>query len=254
MEDCCPLQCGESARSSVVGSLSHSASMKWRSLEESTPGIDTRTLREQLAERKDLIAKYVPPDTQAVHALAIAELQRQRILDRVLPAGAKYPPFELTDHNGNAVSSSEALERGRLVICFFRGRWCPFCVGQLEAMNRIVPEIKKAAATLMAISPQTVQQSFFMADQHKLRFPLLSDRGNQVARRFGLVYSVPEYQQEVYRHAFINLPFANGDEGWELPIPATFVVDRDETVLYAAADPNYTTRPEPTRVLERLVD
>ena len=228
--------------------------MKWRSLEESTPGIDTRTLREQLAERKDLIAKYVPPDTQAVHARAIAELQRQRILDRVLPAGAKYPPFELTDHNGNAVSSSEALERGRLVICFFRGRWCPFCVGQLEAMNRIVPEIKKAAATLMVISPQTVQQSFFMADQHKLRFPVLSDRGNQVARRFGLVYRVPEYQQEVYRHAFINLPFANGDESWELPIPATFVVDRDETILYAAADPDYTTRPEPTKILERLAD
>src|SRR5438309_10248062 len=150
--------------------------MKWRSLEESNPGIDTRTLREQLAERKELIAKYVPPDTQAVHARAIAELQRQRILDRVLPVGAKYPPFELADHNGNAVSSSAELGRGLLIICFFRGRWCPFCVAQLEAMNRIVPEIKKAAATLMAISPQTVQQSFFMADQHKLRFPLLSDR------------------------------------------------------------------------------
>jgi peroxiredoxin len=252
MEDCCPLQCGESARSSVVGSLSHSAYMKWRSLEESNPGIDTRTLCEQLAERRELIAKYVPPDTQAVHARAIAELQRQRVLDRVLPVGTKCTPFELTDHNGNAVSSSEELGRGHLVICFFRGRWCPFCVGQLEAMNRIVPEIKKAAATLMAISPQTVQQSFFMADQHKLGFPLLSDRGNHVARRFGLVYRVAEYQQEVYRRAFINLPFANGDESWELPVPATFVVDRDETILYASADPDYTTRPEPMKILERL--
>ena len=154
--------------------------MKWRSLEESNPGIDTRTLREQLAERKELIAKYVPLDAQAVHVRAIAELQRQRILDRVLPVGAKYPPFELADHNGNAVSSSEELGRGLLIICFFRGRWCPFCVAQLEAMNRIVPEIKKAAATLMAISPQTVQQSFFMADQHKLRFPVLSDRGTKL--------------------------------------------------------------------------
>ena len=228
--------------------------MKWRSLEESNPGIDTRTLREQLAERKELIAKYVPLDAQAVHVRAIAELQRQRILDRVLPVGAKYPPFELADHNGNAVSSSEELGRGLLIICFFRGRWCPFCVAQLEAMNRIVPEIKKAAATLMVISPQTVQQSFFMADQHKLRFPVLSDRGNQVARQFGLVYRVPEYQQEVYRRALINLPFANGDESWELPAPATFVVDRDETILYAAADPDYTTRPEPTKILERLAD
>src|SRR3989475_973631 len=228
--------------------------MKWRSLEESTPGADLRPLREQFAERKDLIAKYVPPETQGVHARVVAELKEAGMVDRILSLGAKAPAFELKDHNGEPVSFTELLARRRLVICFFRGRWCPFCVGQLEAMNRIVPEIKKAAATVMAISPQTVQQSFFMADQHKLRFPLLSDRGNQVARRFDLVYRVPEYQQEVYRHAFINLPFANGDEGWELPIPATFVVDRDETVLYAAADPDYTERPEPTEILERLAD
>src|SRR6266852_4014497 len=226
--------------------------MKWRSLEESNPGIDTRTLREQLAERKKLIAKYVPLDAQAVHVRAIAELQRQRIPDRVLPVGAKYPPFELADHNGNAVSSSEELGRGLLIICFFRGRWCPFCVGQLEAMNRIVPEIKKAAATLMAISPQTVQQSFFMADQHKLRFPLLSDRGNQVARQFGLVYRVPDYQQAVYRRAFINLPFANGDESWELPIPATYIFGRDGTALYASANADYMERPEPADILKLL--
>src|SRR3989442_12799812 len=115
--------------------------MKWRSLEESNPDIDARTLREQLGERKELIAKYVPLDAQAAHVRAIAELQRQRILDRVLPVGAKYPPFELVDHNGNAVSSSEELGRGRLVICFFRGRWCPFCFGQLEPMTRILPVI-----------------------------------------------------------------------------------------------------------------
>src|SRR5438874_5526669 len=210
--------------------------MKWRSLEESNPGIDTRTLREQLAERKELIAKYVPLDAQAVHVRAIAELQRQRILDRVLPVGAKYPPFELADHNGNAVSSSEELGRGLLIICFFRGRWCPFCVAQLEAMNRIVPEIKKAAATLMAISPQTVKQSFFMADQHKLRFPLLSDSGNQVARQFGLVYRVPEDQQAIFRRSFINLALANGDEGWELPIPATYIVEQDGQLTYASVD------------------
>src|SRR2546428_3329072 len=219
--------------------------MKWRSLEESNPGIDTRTLREQLAERKELIAKYVPPDTQAVHVRAIAELQRQRILDRVLPAGAKYPPFELTDHNGNAVSSSEALERGRLVICFFRGRWCPFCVGQLEAMNLILPQIAQSGASLVAISPQRVQQSFFMADQHELRFPLLSDAGNQVARQLALVYRVPDYQQAVYKRTFVNLPFVNGDDSWELPIATTYILDRDATVLYVSANEDYTERPEP---------
>jgi peroxiredoxin len=135
------------------------------------------------------------------------------------------------------------------VITFFRGRWCPFCVGQLEAMNLILPQIEHAGAALLAISPQTVQQSFFMVDQHKLGFPLLSDAGNQVARRFGLVYRVPDEQQAIYRRAFINLPFANGDDSWELPIPATFILDGDGTVLYAAANEDYTERPEPGEII-----
>ena len=228
--------------------------MKWRSLEESTPADDTRPLREQFAERKTLIAKYVLPETQAIHARAVAELQQSGIAERILSAGAKAPAFELQDHNGRAVSSDDLLVKGRLVICFFRGRWCPFCVGQLEAMNLILPQMGKACASLSAISPQTVQQSFFMADQHKLRFPLLSDAGNRVARQFGLAYRVPDNQQAIYRRAFINLPFANGDDNWELPIPATYILDRDGRVLYASADPDYTSRPEPSEILERLSD
>ncbi len=226
--------------------------MKWRSLEESGPSTDIRPLREIFAERKELIAKYVSRETQAIHTRAIAELQQSDISERVLSVGVKAPAFELKDHNGKSVSSIDLLSKGRLVICFFRGRWCPFCVGQLEAMNLILPEIKDAGASLVAISPQTVQQSFFMADQHKLRFPLLSDANNEVAQQFGLAYRVPDYQQSVYRRAMINLPFANGDDSWRLPMPATFILDRDGNVLYASANPDYTERAEPTEILQKL--
>jgi len=226
--------------------------MKWRSLDETSLAADTRSLREQFAERKELVAKYVPAEIQAIHARVIAELQQQGIAESALPAGAKAPAFELTDHNGKLVSSTELLTKGRVIICFFRGRWCPFCVGQLEAMNLVMPEIEAAGSSLIAISPQTVQQSFFMADQHKLRFPLLSDLGNDVARQFGLVYRVPEFQQSVYRRAFINLPLANGDESWELPIPATYITERDGTVLYSSSNPDYTQRPEPQDILARV--
>jgi peroxiredoxin len=226
--------------------------MKWRSLEESVPSTDMRPLREVFAERKELIAKYVPLETQAIHARVIAELKASGIAERALPVGAKAPEFELSDHDGKPVSSTERLANGRLVICFIRGRWDPFCCGQMEAMNLVLPQIVEAGAALVAVSPQTVKQSFFMADQHKLRFPLLSDSGNQVARQFGLVYRVPEYQQAVYRRAFINLPFANGDESWELPIPATYVIDRDRTVVYRSANADYMERPEPADVLSVL--
>ena len=226
--------------------------MKWRSLEESSSETDRRPLREIFAERKELIAKYVPAETQAVHARAVALLRQQRLVENVLQVGSIIPEFQLPDHDGKVTSSSDLLGKGRLVLCFIRGRSCPFCVAQMEAMNLLLPEIDQAGATLAAISPQTVQQSFFMHDQHKLRFPLLSDNSNHLARQFGLTYRVPDEQKAVYQRAFVNLPFVNGDDSWELPIPATYIIDRDGTVLYASANEDYTERPEPEDIVRFL--
>jgi peroxiredoxin len=226
--------------------------MKWRSLDESTPGADTRSLEDILAEKKKLIEQYVPAETRAVHARVVSELKARALALNSLPQGTRAPMFILADHSGHSVSSSDLLARARLVLCFFRGRWDPFCCAQLAALNRILPQIERSAASLAAISPQTVKQSFFMAEQHQLRFPLLNDAGNHVARQFGLAYRVPEEQQTIYRRAFINLPFVNGDESWELPIPATYIFERDGTVLYASANEEYTERPEPSEILEAL--
>jgi peroxiredoxin len=226
--------------------------MKWRSLEESSSETDVRALRDILAERKEAIAKYVPAETQAIHARAIAELQQQRLAENILAVGVTFPEFQLPDHAGKTTSPSDLLAKGRMVLCFIRGRWCPFCVAQMEAMNLVAPEIEQAGATLVAISPQTVQQSFFMRDQHKLRFPLLSDAGNKVARQFGLIYRVPEEQKTIYQRAFVNLPFVNGDDSWELPIPATYIIDRNGIVTYASANEDYAERPEPEDILRAL--
>ncbi len=106
--------------------------MKWRSLEESPLGTDPRSLADLYAERKNLIARYVLPETQAVHARVVAELKEKHLAAGVLTVGSKAPAFELNDHNGTPVSSTDLLTEGRLVLCFFRGRWCPFCVGNWE--------------------------------------------------------------------------------------------------------------------------
>jgi peroxiredoxin len=225
--------------------------MKWRSLSESGAYSDMRPLREIFAERKEAIAKYVPHDVQAVHTRAVAELQAMGLADRSLKVGDKSPSFEIPDHNGKPVSSSDLLSCGRLVLMFIRGRWCPFCVSQLEAMNFIAPEIA-AKAALVAISPQTEKQTFFMRDQHKLTFPVLVDAQNKIARKFGLAYRVPEEQQGLYRSTFVNLPHVNGDPSWELPIPATFILDRDGTILFASANEDYTDRPEPLEILSAV--
>ena len=234
--------------------------MKWRSLQESTPENDSRRLYEIFAERRELIARYVPPEIQAIHAKAVEELKQSRASERALKPGDPAPDFELFDQNGKPVFSAELVARGPLVICFIRGRWCPFCVGQMEAMNAVVPKLEQLGASLVAISPQTVHQSFLMADQHKLQFPLLRDAGNQVARQFGLVYRVPDYQQEVYRRAFTNLPFINGDESCELPMPGTYIVAQNSgnagahspQVLHSSVNPDYMSRPEPADIVGKI--
>jgi peroxiredoxin len=247
--------------------------MKWRSLEQSTQS-QSRSLREIYEQRKQLTAKYVPAEVQEIHARAVSELQHSDIAERALLPGDTAPEFELPDQSGTPLRSHDLITRGPLVICFFRGRWCPFCVGQMEAMNAIYAGIEELGASLVGISPQTVHQSFLMADQHKLRFPLLSDAGNQVARQYRLVYRVPDYQQEIYRRVFINLPFVNGDDSWELPIPATYILGASKnlhhrghgvtqreqpesapdpvSILYANANPDYTERPEPSEILQFL--
>lgn len=245
--------------------------MKWRSLDEPTRGEASRSLREIYAERKELIAKYVPPEVQSIHRGVVSELKRSGMAERALLAGSEVPEFGLLDGNGKLVCAADLFERGPLVVCFIRGRWCPFCVGQMEAMNAAHPEIERLGASLVAISPQTVHQSFLMADQHQLRFPVLSDQENRVARQFGLVYRVPADQQEIYRRAFINLSSVNGDSSWELPIPAIYIIgsghanagpvrlgsgqvrpSKHHPVRYAWVNPDYTDRPEPTEVIHSL--
>ena len=229
--------------------------MKWRSLQESGSYSDLRPLREIFAERKESIAKYVPADVQAVHSRAIKALKAQELAAGALhrfAVGTKAPSFQLPDHNGKLVSSTEVLAKERLVLIFIRGRWCPFCVGQMEAMNYLASKISAAEASLVAVSPQTEKQAYFMRDQHRLSFPLLVDANNQLARQFGLVYRVSEEQQALYRSTFVNLPFTNGEPSWELPIPATFVIDGDGTVMFASANEDYTERPEPLEILTAL--
>jgi len=226
--------------------------MKWRSLQESGSYDDTRPLRQIFAERKELIAKYVPADVQAIHDRTIAMLKAQGFAARALGAGAKTLPFALHDHDGKMVTSSDLLAKRRLVLLFIRGRWCPFCVGQMEAMNYVAAQIVASGASLAAISPQTQKQAFFMHDQHKLAFPLLVDTQNEVARQFGLVYRTSQEQQELYRRTFVNLPLVNGDDSWTLPIPATYIIDRNGTVLFVSANEDYTERPEPLEILSKL--
>jgi peroxiredoxin len=225
--------------------------MKWRGLEESTAAAPSgNTLAQILQQRRELAERYTPSEVVALYQRAIDEIRASGVLERALKPGDRVPEFVLADENEIQVTSQALLTKGPLIVCFFRGRWCPFDIAQLEATSELLPQVQAAGVSLVAISPQTPHQASLMHHQHKLKFPLLCDKGNQVARQFGLVYRVPDYQQQVYRRSFVNLPFANGDDSWELPLAATYVVRGDRTIRYARVDVDYRQRPEPLDVLK----
>lgn len=207
------------------------------------------TLQDQLDEITANTRHLVQQERLAVGERAIEELFSSGIEDRVLPVGALAPEFALNDATGRIVRSEDLLALGPLVIKFFRGRWCPYCVTELEAWRDLYGRLREREALMVAISPQIERQNDFMCGQHGFPFPALSDPGNAVAEKFGLVYMVPEYHRVYYRSILVNIPFVNGDQSWRLPIPATYVVGRDGRVLFAEAYADFRVRPEPEAAL-----
>ena len=226
--------------------------MKWRGISEAEQEVGSRSLTEQLLEIKARTRELARPENLQIQERSIRELEASGAATKILPAGSRAPEFELANSNGALVRSHDLLASGPLVALFFRGRWCPYCVVTVEAWQRFLPELQRHHVSLVAISPQTVKQNSLMADQHKLTFPLLSDPGNEVAKRFRVAYKLPVDLQELNRRIFVNLEFINGDKNWELPMPATFLIAPDRQILFAEACPDYTRRTEPQRVLNLL--
>lgn len=194
----------------------------------------------------------VPADRLSVVDQSIEELKSSGFADRALKSGEKAPAFELPDGDGQLWRSADLLRNGPLVIVFYRGRWCAYCNTQLVALQEIHKQIAVAGASLVAISPQTQKHSYMTRDMHHLRFPVLSDAGNQLARKFGLVYRLSPELQAMYESIFTRLPGYNGDQSWELPLPATYIVQRDGTISYARVEADWRQRPEPEEVLKEL--
>jgi peroxiredoxin len=210
----------------------------------------------QLQPQLDAITKrtreLVQPERLATTEQSITELESAGVSDRALSQGARAPQFALRDSQQRIVRSEDLLAIGPLIINFFRGRWCPYCVTELEAWRDRYEAVRARGALLVAISPQTTRQSDFAIQQHSLPFPLLRDEQCELAEQFRIAYTVSAAQQQHYRSMMVNLPFINGESSWRLPLASTFVVSQIGTILYASTSADFRQRPEPDHVIAAL--
>jgi peroxiredoxin len=193
-----------------------------------------------------------PKEALDIMHRATADLIASGQAQRAKRAGDAAPEFTLKDPDGKEVSSRDLLAKGPLVVSFYRGVWCPYCNLELQALQAALPEIAARGASLVAISPQTAPNSRKSERDNKLSFPILSDVRSEVAKAFGIRFSLPDDLIALYKSFKNDLPVFNDDPAWVLPMPARYVIGTDGVIAYAEINPDYTQPPDPSELLPVL--
>jgi len=218
-----------------------------------TTNIPTNTpLQQQIDEFIAEGASWLPAGLLRDLLRPIGQLITSGSASQSLKEGALAPDFTLPDPRGSTMGLSHLLEQGPVVLTFYRGAWCPYCHLALRAYQQALPQLQAGGATLVAISPQTPDHSRAFAEKLKLTFALLSDMDNQVARQFGLVFTIDEAVRGAYKQVGADLPAFNGKDSWDLPVAGTFLIDQSGTVRLAFVDPDFTRRLDPSVIIARL--
>ncbi len=207
------------------------------------------SLRDELAARA-AGAKSFDPERAAVYRAQAEALAASDLLEEALRTGDAAPMFTLPDAHGDPVALSDLLAEGPVVLSFYRGSWCPFCNLELRALQRALESAEAAGVTLVAVSPNLPDVSLALVGEAELTFPVLSDVGSEVAASFNLVYEMVPEQVEYYRTHDRDLAAMNGNETWLLPLPATYVIDREGIIRYDFIALNHRVRAEPSEVVE----
>ncbi|QXP54135.1 peroxiredoxin-like family protein [Cellulophaga sp. HaHa_2_1] len=211
-----------------------------------------KKLREQTDAKIAAGRKNNPEFMKGVDAIIKKEKEFQQGKN-ALKIGAKAPNFELPNPEGKTISLTTLLDKGPVVVTFYRGSWCPYCNLQLRALQASLADIHALGATLVAISPEVPDESMSTNEINSLGFSVLTDQDATVASHYGVAWEVPAFlieHMEVDRK--LDLKKINNGNGSILPIPATFVVGTDGLVQWSYVDVDYRTRAEPEEILEAL--
>ena len=190
--------------------------------------------------------------TKATPALPAGYVSDADAVKNAVNVGAKMPAFTLKDIEGKTVSSDELLKKGNLVVTFYRGAWCPFCNLYLQNLQKNAAAIRAAGGEIVAISVENPDNSSSVAKKNELQFTVLSDPQLETARKFGIVYNLPPETDEKYKSKGLDVAKNNEMAKAELPLGATYIVNRQGEIVYAYLDKDYTKRAEPDVIIENL--
>ena len=217
-------------------------------------------LGDRLAEIERQLLTAIDAEERTALAGAIERLRMLQIVEQGLAEGDLLPDFALPDTSGQVVSSADLLDRGPLVLAFFRGPWCPYCSLMVEALDQLRPEVEALGGSCVAVAPLTVAELDAMARERGLGLPLLSDADSSYAGVCGVRFEMTPKSTALYGRLAARygqtIPGQDAPDGWVLPVPTTYVAGRDGVITYSFGDANWARRADPGEILaavERLV-
>ena len=192
-----------------------------------------------------------PDEVQKDFSRGINELSDSGILDNATNVGEYAPEFDLPNAIGEQISLYDSLQKGPVVLVWYRGGWCPYCNLQLQHIQSKLAEIQAAGGQVIAISPELPDMTMTTKERHMLEFQVLSDIDNKVADKYKLAYTVPNYVVDHYDLS-VKLNDHNGNESNRLPLAVTYVINTDGKVAYAFLDADYKNRASPEEIISVL--
>lgn len=209
-------------------------------------------LQNRLDTLKQEFTANVPSEALALMNQETEKLIASDIVENALKVGDTLPNGQLTSINGEQVSIEQLIDGKPLVISFYRGGWCPYCVLELKGLQEIAEDVRELGANIIAMTPENVEHVKETKQKNKVLFDIFSDDASQFAKQLGLVFTLPKSLQELYLTFGLDVQKHNGESKFELPIPTTIIVKPNREIVYLFADGDYTKRSEPAKLLKVL--
>ena len=209
------------------------------------------TLQAQLDAKKAAWAAKASDEKKKLYDEGIEAIVKDGIIENAKNVGDKAPNFTLKNATGESISLNDYLKKGKVILTWYRGGWCPYCNLTLQSLQQSLPDFQAKGANLLALTPEVPDKSLSTAEKHDLEFEVLSVVGNVVAKQYGVVFELIPDLAESYQNAF-DLHGYNGDESNELPLAATYVINQNGEIEYAFLHKDYRYRAEPSEILKNL--
>lgn len=209
-------------------------------------------LKQEIEKMQQELIPQIPEGILKTILSETEKLVSSGLTDTSLKKGDLAPSFTLPNTRGVPITSTDFLKTGPLVVSFYRGGWCPYCNLELHALQKTLSEMKAFGAQLVAISPQSPDNSLSTLEKHGLTFEVLSDVGNKVGQDFGLVFALADRLRPIYKEFGFDIPAYNGDNSYKIPIPATYIIASDNTIVYSFVNADYSQRSEPADIIDTL--